>query len=156
VAGAAWLIRYRHTLLKLLPFAVLGITWIAHRERRPALRHLAWPHGAAGLTLFVVVILAWSLSTAKHFGSYDAQRALLWPDRHLMRVRVLPRGGAPVPDGDPLYLLHASETSLTLWDAAGHVYGSGRALRVLVLPRARFDWVESLRRPELQPGGQYL
>ena len=79
--AADWLIDYRHTLLKLIPFAVLAVVWWAHRERRPALRELSWPHGSAALALFAVVTLAWAVSTAKHAGSFDPARAMRPPEK---------------------------------------------------------------------------
>jgi hypothetical protein len=158
-APAAWLIHYRHALLKLLPFAVLAGVWLFQPRLRPRLRSFAWDHGGGPLALLAVVTFCWSLSAAKHFGSYDAQLALLAPDDHLLRVRIpdgASRVAGPAAGGERLYLLHSDENRLVLWDGAGFVYGSSAALRIVIVSREALPWFEGRRALQLQPGSQFL
>ena len=155
--AAGWLIDYRHTLLKLIPFTVLAAVWWLHRDRRVALRDLSWPHGRAALALFGVVTLAWAVSTAKHSGSFDANLALRSPDVHLSRVELGPAGvAAPVHGDGNLYLLYADRQVLVVWDRSGFVFGSSRELRVLTLRRRDVEWFEARTIFRVQPGDMYL
>jgi hypothetical protein len=44
--------------------------------------------------VFVLVVAAWSISTAKHFGSFEANQAMLWPDEYLPRVAIEFKGNS--------------------------------------------------------------
>jgi hypothetical protein len=150
-AWADALIRYRHTLLKLVPFAVLVLAWLVLRGRRQALRTLAWPFGRAATLLAGLVVVSWTISAAKHFGSFDAQRALRDPDRFLSRVRVEP---ALRPAGD-WYLIAAGAAEVVLWrrPAAGEPDDS---VHVAVLRRSNLEAFELQRRGQIQPGNQFF
>lgn len=145
------LIRYRHTLLKLVPFAVLVLAWLLLRGRRQALRSLAWPYGRAATLLWGLVIVSWTISAAKHFGSFDAQRALRDPDRFLSRVRVEP---APRPAGD-WYLLASGSAEVVLWrrPESGE---STDSVHVTILRRSDLEVLELQRRRQIQPGNQFF
>ena len=123
--GWTWLIRYRHTLLKLIPFLLPAIVWVAYPRYRARLKELSSPVAPAGLVLFGIIALSWGISTAKHFGSYDANLALKWPEASLVSVRLDPsvESEIGIAPGGLLYLLHAGRRQLILWDPAGFTYG---------------------------------
>lgn len=161
--GQGWpsslLIDYRHTLLKLVPFAVLAGVWLFRPSQRPALRELTWRLPRAGRVLFALVTLAWAISSAKHFGSFDANRAIRDPERFLVRVQLGPGVDPSIRETsarDDLYLLHSNRLQLVLWDRTGFRYGTSSQIRTLVVPRSAVDWVESRKRFEIQPGSQFL
>jgi hypothetical protein len=157
--AAWWLIDHRHTLLKFVPFAVLGLALLLHAPARRQLRDLSWPYRKSGLALFALIVFSWGISSAKHFGSYDANRAMLRTGQHLSLVRVALRPGTRTElpsSGDELYLLHADRRSLIVWDRAGFVYGHSSELRILVIPRAEAEWFETRRAFEIQPSSQHF
>jgi len=158
--GVGWLIHYRHTLLKLIPFVVLLVIWFAHPRLRDPLKNLRWPHARPGLLLFGLITLSWALSTAKHFGSFDANRTMLLTDQHLSRVKIRAAPGDSGPgfayESEALYLLHATDDTLILWDRSGYRYGISPGIRILFVPRTRLQWVEAEKLFQLQPGSQYL
>lgn len=144
---AAFLIDYRHTVLKLLPFAALALLWWLRPHSREELKRAHWPHGLPAALLFALIVVSWSLSAAKHFGSYDANRALRWPERHLTAITI--HGDEPVKDR--LFLLHANRDSLVLWDRQATTEP-----RIVVVPRSEIDWLESTKEFSVQPGAQFL
>jgi hypothetical protein len=143
-AWARFLIDYRHTLMKLLPFAALGLVWLLQSDRREALRSARPPLPAAGMALFALVALAWSISTAKHCGSFDANLVLREPASQLPRVTL------PECDG---FLLRADEERLLLWEPEGF---DGGEIRTRIVPRSEIDEVELVRPHQVQPGNRYL
>ena len=156
-ALAAWLIDYRHTLLKLLLFVVLILVWLFHPARRAELRRLTPPLPPAGMALFAIVLFAWGISAAKHFGSYDANLAMLRPDDHLMQVTLYGQDGNEI--GDPaatLYLIHAGPEWVIVWDPGEFRYGISRVVRILSVPAKGVKRWEGRRGFGVQPGGRFL
>ena len=152
-AAAAFLIRYRHTLLKLVPFAVLVAVWTLMPYRRTALRSLAPPVPPAGLALFAIVALAWSISTAKHSGGFDGNLVLSEPEAHLPRARL----GVSGPHGSTeFHVLRAGPDSVALWDPSGFVYGRTDEVRTLVVPRSTVEWIGRRRAAQVQPGNRFF
>ena len=135
---------------------MLGLVWLLEPRRRTELRSLRPPVGRAGMILFAIVALSWSISTAKHSGSFDANLALRDPASHLSRVRFDPAGTAsiPRPSGD-CFLLHANRESYVLWDPGGFLDGQGE-IRTLIVPRSAVEWIDARRRFQLQPGDRFL
>lgn len=154
-AAAELLIDYRHTLLKLLPFAGLAAVWLFRPGQRRELASLRSPLSPAGSVLFVIVLASWSISTAKHFGSFDANLAMRDPSAHLTRVRLAPGSGIPAAANE-YFLLHANRDTLLLWDTGAFVYGESTELRTLAVSRSTVEWVEATRRFAVQPGGRFL
>jgi len=139
---------------------VLGLVWLLHADRRAGLRTLAWPYGRALAALALIVWFSWGVSSAKHFGAYDANRVLLDPERYLSQVRLELRPGSTLPDApgpaDRLYLLAADAERLVVWDPRGFDFARGGELRLLVVPRDEVRWFEARRPVGVQPGRQYL
>jgi len=154
-APADWLIQYRHTLLKGIPFLVLLIVWWSYPRLRASLREIRWPYGLATGMLLGLVLTSWAISTAKHFGSFDAQMALRWPERHLTQVRIDAELGAPGSDAE-LYLLHANPETLVIWDRTDYVDPATHDVRFLLVPRDGVTWIEGRRTFQVQPGSQFL
>jgi hypothetical protein len=153
-ANGVWadaLIAYRHTLLKLVPFAVLLIVLAAHAEKRAVLRDPAWPYGRPAAALFCIALASWGISSAKHFGSFDAQQAMREPERFLSRARVDP---APEPRGE-WFLIAADADRVVLWRRPGAGEGLD-PVRVVVVPRSGIRSLELTRRHQVQPGDRYL
>jgi hypothetical protein len=162
------LIHYRHTLLKLLPFGVLGIVWLAYPRFRQPLARLSWPYGGAALALFGIVIVSWGVSAAKHFGSYDANLALLSPSAQLARVEIRQRVRNETTDvstdvttdlptdGRLLYLVHADRNRLIVWDPSGFEYGRTPEVRTIVVRSDGVEWLEVRAGFQIQPGRMFL
>lgn len=156
---AGLLIGYRHTLLKLIPFATLAALWLLGESQRKALRHLSWPAPRAGRALFGLIALAWAVSSAKHFGSFDANRAMRHPDQYLLRVTLGPAADPSIPqmsEHDELFLLHAGRERMTLWNRTDFCFGSSSEIRTLVVPRSAVEWLEGRKRFQVQPGSRFL
>jgi hypothetical protein len=155
LAPAGFLIRYRHTLLKLVPFAALGLILVFQPGHRRTLRDLRPPLPPAGSVLFAVIVLSWAISSAKHFGSFDAQLALREPAAHLARVR-LASSSIPAPHPDELYVLHAGADRVVLWDSTGFRYGETDRIRTLVVSRSTIEWLEGHKAFQIQPANRFL
>jgi hypothetical protein len=156
---AALLIGYRHTLLKLIPCAMLAGLWLCGPTHRKALRDLSWPVPPAGRALFALITLAWAVSSAKHFGSFDANRAMQYPGAYLLRVQLGPAADPSIREAsqhDELYLLHANADRLILWDRTGFTYGSTSEIKTLVVPRSAVEWLEGRKQFQVQPGSRFL
>src|SRR5262245_15266134 len=121
---ATFLLEHRHSLLKFVPFLLLGILvvleWKNRREwkKRDQFWQLAWPYTKLWAVVYVLVILAWSVSAAKHFGSYDAKRVLSDPAKQLSRVKLHFSDNAHAPcvgnSPDLLFMVYATRDSLFL------------------------------------------
>jgi hypothetical protein len=160
---AAFLVEHRHSLLKFVPFLLLGTLVVLEWKNRHAWKkqdqfwQLAWPYTKLWAVVYVLVILAWSVSAAKHFGSYDAKRVLSDPGRHLSQVKLhFPDNSPPAclaGSPDRLFMVYATRESLFLWDASGFVLGPGpQNARICEVPRAAVRWIEASKRIELDPG----
>jgi len=75
------------------------LEWKNRREwkKRDQFWQLAWPYTKLWAVVYVLVILAWSVSAAKHFGNYDAKRVLSDPAKYLSRVKLHYSSNAPPP-----------------------------------------------------------
>ena len=158
---AEWLIDYRHTLLKFVPFGVYAAAWLFDRRSFQRLKSLSWPHGNAALGLFVVVILAWSVSAAKHFGSFDANRVLRSPEQYLSRVKLHPESSiaahAQISDRANLYAVYASPSRYFLWNHEGFRFAEpNQQVHLLVIPKDEVAWVESWKPFQVQPGSVFF
>jgi len=160
VPGAGALIDYRHTILKVVPFVVIAILWFAQKRHRKTLTDPAWPYTRPALVVYVGVILFWGISAAKHFGAYDANRALRRPDLHLSRISIpvkdLTRIGFADVNPESLYLLAAPNRGLILWDLSANPSAEDGTIRTFVVPREDVSSFEIRRAAQVQPGSQYF
>ena len=158
---AEWLIHYRHTLLKFVPFGVYAATWLFDKRSFQSLKSLSWPHSKAALSLFVIFILAWAISTAKHFGSFDANRVLRSPQQYLSRVKLHPESSiaaqSQVSGEDELYVIYASPSRYFLWNHEGFRFAEpDQQVHLLVIPKEAVEWVESWKPFQVQPGSAFF
>jgi hypothetical protein len=158
------LILYRHTILKMVPFVVLiGLCLVDLVRKRPLLKaanELRWSHGQGALVVFVLVVAAWSISVAKHFGSFDANRAMLWPDEYLARVSLRvkePNTPASGADGSELYVVFENEHRLFLWDRSGFTFGNpGGSIKMLTVPRDAVLSMQTTKPHRVQIGSLFF
>ena len=160
-SAARFLIEYRHTLLKFIPFGLLAGVMLSDRlsGSHPAGRVLALPEapGAGWIALLVIVVGAWSVSVAKHFGSFDGNLELRHPDRMLATVRLHPVPGAAASDllapVGTLYLVHATATQLFIWDSGGFSFGQpDQKVTIHVIGRDKVGWFETTKNMQIQRG----
>jgi hypothetical protein len=160
--AAGFLIEYRHTVLKFVPFLLLAgmivADWMHGSHRLGAKLDLSWPYGRVMFILFIIVVGAWSVSMAKHFGSFDANFELLYPERLLPKVRLQPIPGVSGPDdiwtSDRLYLIHATQTQLFVWNSTGFGFDqANQSIRIYVIKRDKLQWFETMKVFEIQRGG---
>ena len=138
---------------------MLAGLWLFGQTHRKALRDLSWPVPRAGRALFVLITLAWAVSSAKHFGSFDANRAMQHPGEYLLRVQLGRAVDPSIRDAserDELYLLHANRDRMLLWDRTGFAFGSTPEIKTLVVPRSAVEWIEGRKPFQVQPGSQFL
>jgi len=158
--AALFLIQYRHTLLKLVPFIVLVAVWWLHPNRRKPLYEVRSIRSPAAVALCALITLAWAISTSKHFGSFDANLALSRTADHLAKVRIRSSVGADAGrfpgENAELYLLYAGEKTVVVWDRSGFRYGSSTEIHTWVLERNSIDWIEVTATFGVQPGRQFL
>jgi len=158
---ANFLIEYRHTLLKFIPFAMLAAVtlfdWLRGTRALGAAIDLSWPHGKAMFVLFVIIVAAWSVSVAKHFGSFDANLELRYPDRMLARVQL--RKAAEIVDSQVvspppvLYLIHATPTQLFIWNSTGFTFGKpDQHVTMYVIARDEVKWFDTTKTFVVQRG----
>ncbi len=83
-----YLVENPHSILKFLPFIVLILVICVHRDTIARFRECSWTHGNFALALLSIVVLAWSISAAKHIGSSDAKRALRFREANLLHVNL--------------------------------------------------------------------
>ena len=161
VWGANFLIEYRHTLLKFIPFGLLIavglLNGVDSLRRRTSITSLSGPQGRLGFVLVAVLVGAWSVSVAKHFGSYDANLELRYPDRMLSRIRLhlSTEAGeaAALMQADGLYLVHATPSQLFVWNSEGFSYGQpNQKVSVYVIARDKVRWFETDKRFQVQRG----
>ncbi|MGD9894789.1 MAG: hypothetical protein AB7Q29_06665 [Vicinamibacterales bacterium] len=153
---SALLIASRHTLLKAVPFVFLAVRYFSgSRATRTALRTVSWPHGQGALALCLTIAVAWAISTAKHFGSYDALQHLQAPEQYMSFVVVQPTADlAGWDSARSLYLLRKSETNYVLLDlsrlAVTHQIG------VVIVPVGSVRFIEGAVRRQIQLGNQWF
>jgi hypothetical protein len=154
------LIDYRHALLKFIPFAVYGIDWFL-RRRSYSLASWSWPYTSGSLALFLLVTLAWGISTAKHFGSFDANRCQNAPDRFLPRAEVWLEDesdqGTVTSGAELMYLVYASPSHYFLWQHGDFEFGKqDAAIHILILPKSRVRKIETWKAFQIQPGSMFF
>jgi hypothetical protein len=159
--GANILIEYRHTLLKFIPFVVLAAVmltdWVTGARPAGTTIDLSWPYGKAMFALFLIIVAAWSVSVAKHFGSFDANLELRYPERMLARVQL--HAAPDVVDAEALnrasalYLVHATPTQLFVWNSAGFTFGVlGQKVTIYVIGRDKLKWFGTTKDFQVQRG----
>jgi len=158
---AHFLITYRHTILKFLPFALYLAVFIFDRKSFQHFKELSWPYSTAGLVLFIVIIAAWSVSTAKHFGGFDANRAQMTPDNFLPHVTIHFVPGVSNPDeitkAEELYLIHVTPNRYFIWNHKDFIFGGEKAsVNVIVIPKEKVDRIETRKAFHVQPGSLFL
>jgi hypothetical protein len=159
--AAQFLIDYRHTLLKFIPFVVLGgvvlFDWLRGSPAPGTVIQLSWAHSKGMFVLVVIIVGAWSVSVAKHFGSFDANLELRHPERMLASVRLhtAPEVGLPeaLTSSAALYLVHATATQLFIWDSAGFTFGQrDQSVTIYVIARDKIQWFETTKSLQIQRG----
>jgi hypothetical protein len=160
-APAEFLIKYRHTILKFLPLAVLLVVWIFDRSSFQKLKDLSWPYGDAAFVLFVTVVLAWSVSTAKHFGSYDANSVQRSPDRYLPHAKVHFASNVSekplTAEASELYVIYETPARYFLWNHTDFKFGeSDTKLHLIVIEKERIEWVETWKSFQVQQASLFL
>ncbi len=155
----AWIrvwVDHQHTWLKLVPLILLAGVVFGHiRGNRLDWR---WQHGRSGLVLLAVVVGSWGLSTAKHFGSYDAERILHRPEEVLPRVELSWKASpADVWEaGEPLFLLHEDREIVIVLEFTAGTGWQRRTPRTHTIARGELRHIAVTPRSAVQPGGQYF
>ncbi len=175
--SAKWLVSHYYSLLKFSPFAVYGLlvlivglmAYFAHREWDMRwntiwktlgdlfpLRMGSWNHLQV---FYIVVLLAWSISLAKHIGAIDGKNRLLYPAQNFPLVTFHISPSIPqlkFLEGNNLYLLHESPKKYFAWDHTSFVFGEGQKARILVIPRESVEWVEASKELKIEPGAMFF
>lgn len=156
---AQWLIHYRHTLLKFVPLGLVlvGSWWAARRKDSVSIKRwkdVVWPHGPLGMVLFWVVCAAWGISAAKHFGSFDASRALQNPSSHLARGTAYRKDNVVVGPG---YVVAMTDEALLLWIPPPQwSFASGAAITVTGVPTKDIAEIRLEKPVEIQIGSMFF
>ncbi|MGC2465149.1 MAG: hypothetical protein WA517_08130 [Candidatus Acidiferrum sp.] len=159
----AWLPSHYNSLLKFIPFVVYGILAVVialelrfRRNEHPSfgrlqrLEHLLSAQSGHHLVVYSVVVLAWSISLAKHVGVIDAKTRLVCPEQNLSSVAVHLAPNSPkilkdenLEQNQNLYLLHESPNKYFIWDKTGFVFGNDQKIRILAVPRGNVEWIST-------------
>jgi hypothetical protein len=154
--GAAALISSRHTLLKFVPFALLAFRYFCGgRTVRASLQTATWPYGQAALGLCLAIAVAWAVSTAKHFGSFDALQYMAAPDEYFSSVRV--RAGADLQGWDEsqtFYFLRKTDSNYLLLDLRR--LRDEHRIGLVVLPLDHLRVLKGFVRHQVQPGNRWF
>jgi hypothetical protein len=155
-AVAAVLISSRHTLLKVIPFALLALRYsFGGRTVRASLSTAIWPYGQGALGLCLAIALAWAVSAAKHFGSFDALQYLAEPAQYLSAVRV--RASTDLPGWDEsrmLYFLRKTDSSYLLLDL--RQLRDNRQIGLVVVPLGHVLSLEGSVGHQVQLGNRWF
>ncbi len=151
-----WLVAVPHSILKFLPFLILGAL-LAAKEMRARFKQTSWPHGNFALIAVSIVAIAWSISAAKHFGSSEANDVLRNPPKYLLQAKLHISGPAPtlkpIETRQPLYLLYSSTHRCILLDTADFTFGQrGTHVKILYVPQEKVELIEGSREIQLDPG----
>ena len=126
--------------------------------RRERLRRGVRELGHAGLALFALITIAWSISVSKHSGSFDANLAIRDPGDYLSRIRLKIDDPDRLPDlpraGAELYLVYSDERVLIVWDRSERNLSGD--MRTFVVLRDSVEWMEVRRSFRVQPGNRFL
>jgi hypothetical protein len=152
-----------HSILKFLPFIVLILVILIHRDTVPRFKECSWTHGNFAFALLLIVALAWSISAAKHIGSSDAKRALRYPGANLQRVNLRFSDAAAelkwIGDRQKLYMLYFSPRRCILLDLADYNIeldqGKDQSvsyIRVIDVPRDNVRLVYGVRNIQMGAG----
>ncbi len=154
---ASWLTEHDHSILKFTPFVVLLLVMLIRKQEFQRLKNLSWPYTRSSFAVFVLVVFAWSISAAKHFGASDADRVLLSPPKYLSHVKLHVSSSAPelkpLESRPNLYMLYASPDDYFVWDTTDFLFGvPGRQVTLLGAPRDKIVSVDAWKEPEIKPG----
>jgi hypothetical protein len=152
-----WFVNVPHSVLKFLPFVLLFVVFGVGKNTRERFKEYSWPHGNFAFVVLSIVVVAWSVSAAKHFGTSDANRILRDPGKYFLRVN--PRVSESAPSlkaleyRQSLYLLYYSQHRCILFDTTGFAFGQRDAhVTLFYVPTEKIDMVEGLRAVQLDPG----
>jgi hypothetical protein len=167
------LIHYRHTVLKFIPLVTLPVVYaLSNASKRAALRELTWPYTQGSLVIGCILAAAWAISTAKHFGSFDANQVVRCPDDFLPKVELRTSGDA-IPSR-PLHLLRTTPDSYILVDlSTGPVFSAGCApttateltrsdvqsvpkVGLVIVPKTSVRWIDGTMNFQIQRGWMIL
>ena len=158
-----YLVDNPHSILKFLPFIVLILVILIHRDTIPRLRESSWPHGNFAFALLLIVAVAWSISAAKHIGSSDAKRALRYPEANLLHVQVHFAETAmelkPIESRQKLYMLYFSPHHCIVLDLADYDIEKDQGkdestspIHVFDVPRENVRLVDGTRKIQMSAG----
>jgi hypothetical protein len=157
----------------LLGGAVGVLVWTRHWEWKVLCKDMTteleqlfpipkWPMHHLHL-IYIVVLLAWSVSLAKHVGAIDGKNRLRDPRQYFSQVTLHPSPGCladlkkRLEDTQDLYILHESPKNYFAWDHTGFDFRKeGQKAQVLVIPRESVGWVESSKEVQTKPAGTIL
>lgn len=128
-----------------------------HKDSRERFKEFSWPHGNFALAVLSLVVVAWSISAAKHFGTSDANRLLRDPSNYLLQVKLHVSESMPslkpVETRQSLYLLYYSPHRCILLDETAYTFGQrGGQVAILYVPTDKIEMVEGARVVQLYPG----
>lgn len=153
-----WFVDVPHSILKFIPFLALLVVIRMHKDTRERFKEFSWPHGNFALAVLSLVVIAWSISAAKHFGTSEANRLLRDPSNYLLQVKLLHVSEnmpslKPVEARQSLYLLHYGPHRCILLDETGYTFGQrGGQVVILYVPSEKIEMVEGARVVQLYPG----
>ncbi len=152
-----WLVAVPHSILKFIPFLVLGAVYLVHKDTRTRFGQPSWPHGSFFLVVLSIVIVAWSISAAKHFGSSEANDVLRDPTKFLLHVKLHTSETAPdlkpIEAQPSLYLLYSSPHRCILLNTSGFEFGhTGARITILYVSPEKIELIEGSREVHLDPG----
>jgi len=146
-----------HSILKFVPFLILFILVRADKNTLMRFKNSSWSHGTFALVGIATVVIAWSVSAAKHFGTSDANYILRDPAKSLLQVRLhVPENAAalrPIEARRSLYLLYFSQHRCILLDTTNFVFREPNGhVNVLYVPSEKIETVDGVRSVQLDPG----
>jgi hypothetical protein len=152
-----------HSILKFLPFIVLILVICIHRDTVARFRECSWTHGNFALALLLIVVLAWSISAAKHIGSSDAKRALHNPEANLLLVNLYSLDSATelkwFESKPKLYMLYLSAHRCIVLDLSNYDMDRDQSMdesltyiRVIDIPRENVRLVYGIHHIQMSAG----
>ncbi len=146
-----------HSILKFVPFLILGAVIMRNKEGYAIFKESSWPHGNFALVALSIAAIAWSISAAKHFGTSDANNILRDPAKTLLHVKLRVLDGAPnlkpIETRQSIYLLYYSAHRCILLDTTGFTFGqSGAHFTILYVPPEKIEMIDGLKNADLDPG----
>jgi hypothetical protein len=135
-----WFVASPHGILKFVPFIVLFIA-LVDPDTRQKFKAVSWKYGSFPTAVLILIVVAWSISAAKHIGTTDAKKGLRDPAKYYLEVRspILEKIGLGTTEpASPAFLFYYSKTRCVIFRLRNGFDKNG-SIEIFYLPPEKID-----------------